>query len=198
MTSACQPHVCLASASPRRRDLLLSIGVDVDIHPCNVDETPQINESPSDYVVRLAVEKALVADALTPLPTLGSDTAVVLDGKILGKPRNQAHGADMLTALSGRCHEVLTAVALTGPAGLLKCCVKTRVCFDEISDEQIAAYWQTGEPLDKAGGYAAQGLAAVFVTAIEGSYSAVVGLPLYETAKLLRQQGIPLWNNVLR
>jgi len=85
MTSACQPHVCLASASPRRRDLLLSIGVDVDIHPCNVDETPQINESPSDYVVRLAVEKALVADALTPLPTLGSDTAVVLDGKILGK-----------------------------------------------------------------------------------------------------------------
>jgi septum formation protein len=190
--------VCLASASPRRRDLLLSIGVDADIRPCDIDETPKANESPSDYVVRLAVEKALAADTLTSLPTLGSDTAVVLDGCILGKPRDQAHGAEMLAALSGRRHEVLTAVALTGPVGVLKCCVSTQVRLGEISDEQIAAYWQTEEPLDKAGGYAIQGLASVFVASIEGSYSAVVGLPLYETATLLRQQGVPIWNNVFR
>ncbi|NOG30900.1 septum formation inhibitor Maf [Halomonas sp. TBZ9] len=197
MTPARQPLVCLASASPRRRDLLLSIGVDADIRPCDIDETPKPNESPGDYVVRLAVEKALAADALTPLPTLGSDTAVVLDGHILGKPRDQAHGAEMLAALSGRRHEVLTAVALTGPAGVLACCVTTQVRLGEINDEQIAAYWQTGEPLDKAGGYAIQGLASVFVASIEGSYSAVVGLPLYETAALLSQQGVPIWNNVL-
>ncbi|TVM08317.1 MAG: septum formation inhibitor Maf [Halomonas sp.] len=197
MSSARQPLVCLASASPRRRDLLSSIGVEVDVKPCHIDETPQPGESPDDYVVRLAVEKALEADTLTSLPTLGSDTAVVLDGRILGKPRDQAHGAEMLAALSGRRHEVLTAVALTGPAGMLKCCVATQVCLGDISDKQIAAYWQTGEPLDKAGGYAIQGLAAVFVATIEGSYSAVVGLPLYETATLLREQGVPIWNNML-
>lgn len=198
MTLDRQPLVCLASASPRRRDLLLSMGVAADMSPCHIDETPKPDEAPSDYVMRLAVEKALTADAFTSLPTLGSDTAVVLDGCILGKPQNQAHGAEMLSALSGRRHEVLTAVALTGPVGLLKCCVTTQVWLAEINPQQIAAYWQTGEPLDKAGGYAIQGLAGVFVEAIEGSYSAVVGLPIYETARFLRQQGVPLWNNRLR
>lgn len=141
MTPASQPLVCLASASSRRRDLLLSIGVDVEIRPCDIDETPKPNESPSDYVMRLAVEKALAADLLTPLPTLGSDTAVVLDGSILGKPRDQAQAAAMLAGLSRRRHEVQTAVALTGPAGVLTCCVTTRVRLGEINDKQIAAYW---------------------------------------------------------
>ena len=189
--------ICLASASPRRRDLLASIGVTVDVRPCHIDETLQENETAADYVVRLAVEKALVADELTPLPTLGSDTAVVLDGQVLGKPSDRIHAAEMLAALSGRSHEVLTGVAITGPAGLQTCCVSTRVHFREISDDEIMAYWMTGEPSDKAGGYAIQGFASIFVASIQGSYSAVVGLPLYETADLLRQQGVSLWNKGL-
>ena len=117
MTPARQPLVCLASASPRRRDLLLSIGVDADIRPCDIDETPKPNESPSDYVMRLAVEKALAVDPLTPLPTLGSDTAVVLDGSILGKPRDQAQAAAMLAGLSGRRAGRVVAGPGTFPSG---------------------------------------------------------------------------------
>lgn len=189
-----RPDLCLASASPRRRDLLASIGVTADVRPCHIDETPRENEAAADYVVRLAVEKAQAADELTSLPTLGSDTAVVLDGSVLGKPDNRTHAAEMLAALSGRSHYVLTGVAVTGPAGLLTCCVSTQVNFREISDDEITAYWMTGEPIDKAGGYAIQGLASIFVASIQGSHSAVVGLPLFETADLLRQQGVCLWN----
>ena len=192
-----RPDLCLASASPRRRDLLASIGVTVDVQPCHIDETPRENEAPADYVVRLAVEKAFAADELTPLATLGSDTAVVLDGCVLGKPDNRVHAAKMLAALSGRSHHVLTGVAITGPKGLLTCCVSTRVDFREISDDEIMAYWATGETIDKAGGYAIQGLASIFVASIQGSYSSVVGLPLFETAALLRQQGVPVWNKGL-
>lgn len=192
-----RPDLCLASASPRRVDLLTSIGVTADVRPCHIDETPRANEAAADYVVRLAVEKALAADALTSLPTLGSDTAVVMDDRVLGKPNHRTHAAEMLAALSGRSHHVLTGVAIKGPAGLQTCCVSTRVDFREISDEEIMAYWLTGEPRDKAGGYAIQGLASIFVASIQGSYSAVVGLPLFETATLLRQQGIPIWNKGL-
>lgn len=191
------PVLCLASASPRRRDLLAAIGVAVEVRPVDIDETPRAGEAAHDYVVRLAREKALAGARLAALPALGSDTAVVSDGAILGKPAGREQAAAMLRRLAGRAHEVLTGVAVTGPAGLLTACVTTRVFLREISDAELAAYWATGEPADKAGGYAIQGLAAVFVEHIEGSHSAVVGLPLFETAELLARQGVPLWNGAL-
>lgn len=190
------PVLCLASASPRRRALLASIGVPVVVHPCDIDETPLAGESATAYVCRLAVAKAEAAVPLTDLPTLGSDTAVVVDGRILGKPVDAEEGAKMLRLLSGRRHEVLTAVAVSGPEGMLSCCVATQVTMREIETHEIAAYWRTGEPADKAGGYAIQGLAAVFVKQIQGSHSAVVGLPLFETTHLLRRQGVPIWQRV--
>ncbi|MBD3897353.1 septum formation inhibitor Maf [Halomonas sp. ML-15] len=184
----------LASASPRRRELLASIGVAVDVHPVDIDETPHADEAAQDYVQRLARAKALAGAEGSQLPTLGSDTAVVLDGQIFGKPRDRAHAAEMLTALAGTTHQVLTAVAVSGPAGLLECCVASRVTLRDIAPSEIDAYWATGEPADKAGGYAIQGLAAVFVAEMQGSHSAVVGLPLYESAALLICQGVPLWS----
>ena len=191
------PVLCLASASPRRRDLLADIGVAVSVCPVDIDETPRSEEGAEAYVTRLARKKALAGARLTPLPTLGSDTAVVCDGEILGKPAGPEHAAAMLRRLAGRTHEVLTAVAVSGPAGILDVCVATRVTMREISDDEIAAYWASGEPVDKAGGYAIQGLASVFVERIEGSHSAVVGLPLYETAALLRRQGVAVWHGAL-
>ncbi|MGQ4880363.1 Maf family protein [Billgrantia sp. LNSP4103-1] len=187
------PVLCLASASPRRRELLGSIGVAVEVRPVDIDETPRPGERPEAYVLRLAREKALAGGRLSSLPTLGSDTAVVCAGRILGKPADKAEALSMLRMLSGRSHEVLTGVAVTGPAGLLDACATTRVRLREIAEEEMAAYWATGEPADKAGGYAIQGLAAIFVERIEGSHSAVVGLPLFETARLLARQGVPLW-----
>lgn len=190
--------LCLASVSPRRRELLASIGVRVEVCPVDVDETPRPGEAAVDYVTRLARAKALAGARRSPLPTLGADTAVVRDGAILGKPRDREHAAAMLRSLSGRDHQVLTAAAVTGPAGLLDVWVSTRVVMREISEAEIDAYWATGEPADKAGGYAIQGLAAVFVERIEGSHSAVVGLPLFETAALLRRQGVPLWSGAFQ
>ena len=192
-------ELCLASASPRRRELLASIGVDVDVQPVDIDEAPLQNEAPRDYVCRLARKKAQAgADLIASrLPVLGSDTVVVRDDEILGKPRDQRHAAAMLRNLSGRAHEVLTAVAVTGLAGLLETCVTTRVSMREITEQEIQAYWMTGEPADKAGGYAIQGFAAIFIERIEGSYSAVVGLPLFDTAQLLQRQGVALWSGAL-
>ncbi|UXZ55196.1 Maf-like protein [Halomonas sp. 7T] len=187
------PVLCLASASPRRKALLASIGVSVTVLPSDVDETPLSGELPGDYVERLAVAKAEAAVPQTQLPVLGSDTAVVIDGTIMGKPRDEQEAAAMLTKLSGRTHQVLTAVAVVGPQGVLSCCVTTQVKMRAIHPDEIACYWQTGEPVDKAGGYAIQGLAAAFVEQIHGSHSAVVGLPLFETTRLLCQQGVPIW-----
>lgn len=183
----------LASASPRRRELLASIGLEVEVAPADIDETPQDGESPAAYVVRLARAKAAAGSRGSRLPTLGSDTAVVLDGRVLGKPASRAHAREMLVSLSGRAHEVMTAVAVSGTQGVLDVCVATRVFMREIAASEIEAYWATGEPADKAGGYAIQGRAAMFVERIEGSHSAVVGLPLFETAELLRRQGVRLW-----
>ncbi|MGM0542738.1 MAG: Maf family protein [Pseudomonadota bacterium] len=191
------PVLCLASASPRRRALLASIGVAVQVQPCDIDETPLAHESAEHYVERLAQAKARAAAPMTSLPILGSDTAVVVDGQILGKPDSQQHAAWMLRQLSGREHHVLTGVAVISPRGVLSTCVITRVTLRDLSEAEITAYWQTGEPEDKAGGYAIQGLASVFVAGIEGSHSAVVGLPLFETACLLRRQGVPLWDGYL-
>ncbi|PCF97204.1 Maf family protein [Vreelandella nigrificans] len=188
-----EPVLCLASSSPRRKALLASIGVPVSVLPSNVDETPLAGEQAEAYVERLAIAKAQAAVPKTALPVLGSDTAVVVDGTIMGKPCDEQDAAAMLSALSGRTHQVLTAVAVVGPLGVLSCCVTTQVKMRAIQPHEIANYWQTGEPADKAGGYAIQGLAAVFVEEIHGSHSAVVGLPLFETTRLLCQQGVTIW-----
>lgn len=194
MSTSSRPCIRLASASPRRRELLAGIGVSVEVQPMDIDETPLEGESPEAYVTRLAREKAAAGHRPGGLSTLGADTVVVRDGEILGKPADAGHAAAMLRSLAGRTHEVMTAVAVCGPAGVLTCCVRSRVTLREIDAVEIEAYWRTGEPADKAGGYAIQGRGAVFVTHLEGSHSAVVGLPLCETADLLSRQGVPLWN----
>jgi septum formation protein len=185
----------LASGSPRRRELLAQIGVPFEQIAASIDETPLPAEHASAYVQRLALGKAAAGLALAGAGAvvLGADTAVILDGQILGKPSDEQDAARMLAALSGREHQVFTAVALSDPSRSQVCCVSSRVRFRDISGTEIRTYWATGEPADKAGGYAIQGLGAVFVAAIEGSYSAVVGLPLCETAALLAGFGIACW-----
>lgn len=186
----------LASQSPRRRELLAQIGVMPQVLSIDIDESRCGDESAADYVQRLAQEKAeagwqLVNSSSLPLlPVLGADTAVVVDGAILGKPLDAADGRAMLQRLSGRAHEVLTGVALCGPRGVQVMMSRTQVWFGCLSATDIESYWASGEPRDKAGGYGIQGLAAVFIERIEGSYSGVVGLPLFETAALLRPYGI--------
>ncbi|TBU92832.1 Maf family protein [Stutzerimonas kirkiae] len=191
----------LASASPRRRELLEQIGVAFSLLPVSIDETPLAAERAEDYVLRIAQEKAEAGRLAlrqrqqgAALFVLGADTSVVLDGRILGKPADCDDALAMLRSLSGREHRVLTAVALVGPDACETCLVESRVGFGEISVQQAGRYWDTGEPADKAGGYAIQGAAAVFVEYLHGSYSAVVGLPLYETARLLGRHGIGCWH----
>ncbi|ACO77494.1 Maf-like protein [Azotobacter vinelandii CA] len=187
----------LASGSPRRRELLTQIGVPFTTLAVTIDETPLADETPATYVERLARDKA--AAGLAGLAgdrqavVLGADTTVALDGRILGKPGSRAEALAMLRALGGRGHEVLTAVALASAGRCEARLVRSRVTFRPLAAAETEAYWATGEPLDKAGGYAIQGLAAVFVSHLEGSYSAVVGLPLCETAQLLAEFGIPCW-----
>ncbi|GAB3475371.1 Maf family protein [Azotobacter salinestris] len=187
----------LASGSPRRRELLMQIGVPFVPLAVTIDETPAPDETPATYVERLARDKAaaglasLIGDRQAVV--LGADTTVVLDGRILGKPRDRDEAQAMLQALGGRGHEVLTAVALAAAGRCEARVVRSRVAFRPIAADEAEAYWTTGEPRDKAGGYAIQGLAAVFVSHLEGSYSAVVGLPLCETAQLLAEFGIPCW-----
>ncbi|WP_434772462.1 Maf family protein [Pseudomonas entomophila] len=185
----------LASASPRRRELLAQIGVPLTVVSAPIDESVHPDETAAAYVERLARAKAEagLARLAEPGVVLGSDTAVVLDGQILGKPESRAHALAMLAALSGRRHQVMTAVAVTDGARCESLCVATEVTFRVIDDAEAQRYWATGEPLDKAGGYAVQGLGAVFVTALQGSYSAVVGLPLAETAALLERFGVACW-----
>ena len=187
----------LASASPRRRELLAQIAVPCVTQIASIDETPLPDERPNAYVERLAREKAraglLALGEQVDAVVLGADTAVVLDGQILGKPEGFADFRRMLRGLSGRSHQVLTAVALVSAQREAAQVVCSEVTMRALSDAEIAAYWASGEPCDKAGGYGIQGLAAVFVSRIEGSYSAVVGLPLCETAQLLGEFGIACW-----
>ncbi|TFH82973.1 Maf family protein [Pseudomonas kribbensis] len=190
----------LASGSPRRRELLTQIGVPFTAISADIDETPFANESPSAYVERLARGKAeagqrsVVSDK--PFCVLGADTAVVLDGKILGKPVDEANACAMLMMLSGKEHEVLTAIAVLDGERCESQVVRSLVRFRAISREEAAAYWASSEPRDKAGGYGIQGLGAVFVAGLNGSYSAVVGLPVCESAELLGHFGIPCWQNL--
>lgn len=186
--------IYLASGSPRRRELLLQIGVAFRLVGAVVDEAVRGAEAPPAYVLRLAQAKAVSgwehSRDTDPAPVLAADTAVVLDGEILGKPADRRDGVRMLSQLSGRTHEVLTAVALRTEAGLSSRISRSEVTFRRIADAEAQAYWETGEPADKAGAYAIQGVAAVFISGLHGSYSGVMGLPLFETAELLSQVGL--------
>jgi nucleoside triphosphate pyrophosphatase len=183
--------IILASASPRRRELLDQIGVNYIIRPVDIDETPLDNEMPELYVQRVAAEKSALALKLnnTDLPVLAADTAVVLDREIMGKPRDQQHALSMLQRLSGQTHQVYSAVSLRGRQHWQVLNI-TEVMFREISANEMRSYWRTGEPKDKAGAYAIQGIGGIFVLNISGSFSSVIGLPLFETAELLEKAGI--------
>lgn len=184
------PELVLASASPRRRDLLRLAGLDPVIRPADVDETPLAGEAPAATVLRLAHDKARAAGTNGAV-VVAADTAVVVDSEWLGKPRAAAAAAAMLRRLSGRTHHVSTGVAVVAADGHLQdCVVTTQVVMAALSEAAIAAYVATGEPLDKAGGYAIQGRAAAFVERIDGSWTNVVGLPLVETLRLLRAAGV--------
>jgi septum formation protein len=192
--AAPSPAICLASMSPRRRELLAQIGVPHTVVAAHVDESLLPDEAPADYVARLARLKAItVRERGEALPVLAADTTVVLEGLVFGKPADRADALGMLAALAGRTHEVLTAVALATGRGVALRVNRSSVRFRNIGREEMEAYWQTGEPRDKAGGYAVQGYGAVFVAALSGSYSGVMGLPLFETAQLLREADIRCW-----
>lgn len=182
----------LASGSPRRRELLAQLGVSFEIIVTDVDESLRAGEAPEDYVGRLARDKARAAlKRITGrrAPVLGADTAVVVDQDILGKPVDRNAAVAMLRRLSGRKHDVLTAVSIVDSEREVMAISRTVVTFRLLSDAEIEAYWESGEPHDKAGAYAIQGRGAVFIEAIRGSYSGVVGLPIFETARLLNGFG---------
>jgi septum formation protein len=189
--------VYLASGSPRRRELLTQIGVPFQVLSAPVDETSLRNETPLAYVSRLAAAKADSGWASRRdhafAPVLAADTAVVLDGEILGKPKDKADALHMLLRLSGRVHQVMTAVALRSAAELNVRVSRSLVTFRQLESGEVSAYWDTGEACDKAGAYAIQGTAAVFIADLRGSYSGVMGLPLFETAELLKSAGVSHW-----
>lgn len=197
-----KPLILLASASPRRSALLTQIGVEHLVSPVGIDERIQPGEVPAQYVRRLAIAKA---EALWSRlreqdrrPVLGSDTSVALGNEILGKPADRADGLQMLQRLSARTHQVYTAVALRHAAGCESRLSVSDVTFRVLSRVEMEAYWRSGEPADKAGGYAIQGQAALFIERMAGSYSGIVGLPLFETAELLHMIGYPLLNGAPR
>jgi septum formation protein len=193
------PSLYLASASPRRRELLAQIGLECRCLPVDLDESPLPGEAPAAYVRRLALDKARAARSMLDdagsaeaALVLGADTAVVVADEVLGKPRDADDAAAMLRRLAGREHRVLTGVAVIGPGATERLGLsESRVWMRPILDAEIAAYWATGEPADKAGAYGIQGRGALFIEAIAGSYSGVMGLPLFETAALLAAAGLP-------
>jgi septum formation protein len=193
------PVLLLASASPRRRELLWQIGVAHAVAIAAIDEKQLAGETPEECVSRLALAKAERVQQESPprtmatLPVLGADTAVVVDGVMLGKPHDRSAALAMLSRLSGRSHEVLTAIALLTARGHDVKLSRTEVRFRAIEAGELERYWETGESRDKAGGYAIQRFGAVFVSELRGSYSGVMGLPLFETAALLDAAGVPRW-----
>lgn len=186
-------QLILASASPRRRQLLTQIGLRFDVVVTDIDESRLAGESPDAYVERLAIGKARAGHRGDGV-AIGSDTIVLVDDEILGKPRGPKESKDMLQRLSGRSHQVKTSVAVHDGERTESIVVTTRVMFRQISETEIDAYLQTGEGRDKAGGYGIQGIGSIFASSIEGSYSAVVGLPLAETEALLRMLNIDTWS----
>ena len=187
-------QIILASASPRRKELLDQIKVTYKAHPVDLDETPLPNESPLDYVQRLAAEKSAVCMTRfgTEIPVLAADTAVILGSVIMGKPKNQADALAMLTQLSGKTHQVFSAISLRGREHSQAVSI-TEVAFRRLTESEMLNYWHSGEPVDKAGSYAIQGMGGMLVESIKGSFSGVVGLPLFETAELLSKEGIELF-----
>lgn len=188
-------NLILASQSPRRKELLTQLGYQFSVQASNIDESVKAAETAYDYVLRLAKQKAqhvfmsLSAEEQANSVVLGSDTSVILNGNILGKPNSEDECIETLSLLSNNKHQVLTAIALVSQASVQGDVVTTDVVFKTLTMAEIQAYWLTGEPQDKAGSYGIQGIAGQFVKTISGSYSAVVGLPLYETAKLLTNAG---------
>jgi len=182
-------RLILASGSPRRREILAALGLDFDVRPVDADETPLPGETAAEMVDRLARAKAEAA-AAPGCVVVGADTAVVLDGEMFAKPADRDDAVRMLLRLSGREHEVLTGVAVAAGGSVDAVVSRTRVRFRDIRRDEALDYWQSGEPQDKAGGYGIQGLGGVFVSNIEGSYSGVVGLPVFETATLLAKAGV--------
>lgn len=193
------PKLCLASSSPRRQQILAALGLEFDVRPTDVEESRLSGESPDRMVLRLAVAKARAAtSADRPAVVIGADTAVVVDGEILGKPGDVDDALRMLARLSGRAHRVLTGVAVRDPSGTATALSSTDVTFREIARDEALAYWQTGEPGDKAGAYAIQGLGGAFVSRVDGSYTGVVGLPVFETLTLLKRAGIDIFREQAR
>lgn len=188
-------QVILASASPRRAELLAQLKIRFTRVRPQVDETARPGEPIVDLLRRLAATKAAAGRELAgaALPVLGADTLVAVDGVALGKPAGRAEALDMLLRLSGRAHEVLSAVAVVASGSIQTEVSRTTVVFRSISMAEAARYWDTGEPVDKAGAYGIQGIGSVFVERIEGSYSGVVGLPLMETERLLTAAGVDCW-----
>ena len=190
-------RIVLASTSPRRREILEGLGIPIEVVHVDVDESPLPGESPGAMVLRLAAAKAEAANADGRL-VLAADTAVVVAGQALGKPLGEADALAMLEALSGRSHRVLTGVALRSPGGVRTALSDTEVEFREIGRDEALAYWQSGEPRDKAGAYAIQGLGGAFVRRIAGSQSGVVGLPVFETLQLLAAAGFDVFDKAIR
>jgi septum formation protein len=186
------PLLILASASPRRRDLLTALGVRFELRPADVDESRGAGETPEAMVLRLAAAKASAVAAPESAIVVGADTAVVLDDEVYGKPAGEREALAMLARLSGRTHLVYSGVAVCAGGRLTSALSRTEVRFREIAPAEALRYWRTGEPAGKAGAYAIQGFGALFVASIMGSYSGVVGLPVFETAGLLRDAGIDL------
>ncbi|MGH1486253.1 MAG: Maf family protein [Cellvibrionaceae bacterium] len=190
--------IYLASRSPRRRELLSQIGVNFDVLTVDVLEQREPQESPECYVQRLSLLKASAGleehkALLNSKPVMGADTIVVLNNEVLEKPRSKANAVDMLLSLSGQSHKVMTSVSLVNDREQKTVLNITEVTFRTLTHEEADDYWQTGEPSDKAGGYGIQGLGAIFVEQIKGSYSSVVGLPLLETTQLLQTFNVPIW-----
>ncbi len=184
-------NILLASNSPRRKELLGQLGFSFTAIGSDIDESVKQHEDPISYVKRMAIEKAQKQNTKSNTIVLGSDTCVVFNNHILGKPTDFNDANAMLSMLSGNTHQVLTAIAVAQQDEVSVEVVTTNVTFKTLSQQEIMNYWQTDEPKDKAGSYGIQGIAGQFVTSIEGSYSAVVGLPLYETAQLLAKYGCP-------
>lgn len=186
-----RPNVVLASASPRRRELLTLIGIEHSVVPSNFDETMQPGEEPLGHALRLAVEKAgAVASAHPDAVVIGADTVVVLDGKVLGKPSTPAEAGETLRALNGRTHTVITAVAVAYGGAVRQGAEQVAVTFRRLDDDEVDAYVATGEGMDKAGAYGIQGFGATIVERTEGDYFAVMGLPLVRLVGLLREVGV--------
>lgn len=189
------PELILASASPRRSELLKQLGLAHTVQAADVDETPLPDEQPADYVLRVAHAKSLAIHQHCPAQAivLAADTSVVLGDSIMGKPENIDHALAMLSRLSASTHQVYSAVSLRGQQTQQVLSI-SNVTFRAISEQEIIQYWHTGEPADKAGSYAVQGLASIFIQSIQGSFSGIMGLPLFETAQLLANEGIKIFN----